>query len=70
MQPRFLIQKGEGLPWKSRGKDSELPVQGAQVQSLAGELDPTYHNKKTPHAAKRLKTQKAATKTWHSRMNE
>ena len=25
-------------------KDSVLPVQGAQVQSLVGELDPTCHN--------------------------
>ena len=27
-----------GLPWQSRGWDSELPLQGAQVRSLVGEL--------------------------------
>ena len=33
-----------GLPWWSSGSDSEFPVQRAGVQSLAGELDPTYFN--------------------------
>ena len=30
-----------GLPWRSNGWDSMLPVQGAQVQSLIMEVDPT-----------------------------
>ena len=33
-----------GLPWYSSGYKSKLPVQGAWVQSLVGELDPTYHS--------------------------
>ena len=32
----------ERLPWSSSGWDSELPVQGSQVQSLVRELDPTF----------------------------
>ena len=36
-----------GLPWWPRGWDSVLPIQGAQVQSLVGELDPTCHNWRT-----------------------
>ena len=36
---------GEGvLPWWSRGCDSELPIQGRQVQSLVRELESTCHN--------------------------
>ena len=31
----------EGLPWWFSGKDSELPVQGAWIQSLVRKLDPT-----------------------------
>ena len=27
-----------GIPWQSNGYDSALPLQGAQVQSLGGEL--------------------------------
>ena len=34
-------QSGEGLPWWSSGYDSVLTVQGAQVQSLLREVDPT-----------------------------
>ena len=40
----------QGLPWWSRGQDSELPVQGAQVRSLVRELDPTCYNYKKPNA--------------------
>ena len=29
----------QGLPWRSSGYDSALPLQGAQVQSLVGELE-------------------------------
>ena len=29
----------QGLPWQSSGYDSALPLQGAQVQSLVGELE-------------------------------
>ena len=35
-----LQDMGQGLPWLSRGSDSPLPVQGARVQSLVGELRP------------------------------
>lgn len=31
----------QGLPWMSSSEDSALPIQGAQVQSLAWEL--RYH---------------------------
>ena len=27
-----------GIPWESSGRSSELPLQGAQVQPLVGEL--------------------------------
>ena len=33
-----------GLPWWASGLDSALPMQGAQVQSLLRELDPTCCN--------------------------
>ena len=32
------------IPGGPVGKDSELPMQGAWVGSLLGELDPTCHN--------------------------
>ena len=32
----------KGLPWWNSGQDSELPVQGAWVQSLVRKLDPTW----------------------------
>ena len=35
---------GQGFPWWSSGSDSKLPMQGAQVQSLVRELDPTCKN--------------------------
>ena len=44
------------LPWWSRDSDSMLPRQGAQVQSLVRELDPTCHNY-SPHM-QQLKTEK------------
>ena len=31
-----------GLPWWASGQDSKFPMQGAQVQFLVRELDPTY----------------------------
>ena len=34
----------QGLPWWSRGWDAMLPTQGALVQSLVRELDPTCHD--------------------------
>ena len=33
-----------GATWWSRGLDSVLPMQGAWVQSLVKELDPTSYN--------------------------
>ena len=36
------LKAHRGLPWWSSGYDSTLPMQGARVQSLAGE-DPTCH---------------------------
>ena len=38
------LKEMEGLPWWSSGWDSTLPMQGAQVQSLIMELDPTCRN--------------------------
>ena len=35
---RVQIKGDLGIPWQSRGSDSELPPQGAQVQSLVKEL--------------------------------
>ena len=35
------ISQPLGLPWWSSGQDYVLPMQGAWVQSLVGELDPT-----------------------------
>jgi len=40
----FLQKLASGLSWWSSGSDSVLPAQGAQVQSLVRELDPTCHN--------------------------
>ena len=37
-----------GLPWRSSGWDSELPLQGARVQSLVGEL-----GSRVPHGQKK-----------------
>ena len=36
MRDYFKITRG--LPWRSSGQDSALPLQGAQVQALVGEL--------------------------------
>ena len=33
-----------GLPWRSRGQDSVLPMQGTLVRSLVREQDPAYCN--------------------------
>jgi len=56
---------------------SELPMQGAQVQSLVRKLDPMcpsyeVHNPqlKTLHATMEIKDPHAATKTWHSQVNK
>ena len=34
----------QGIPWWSSGWESALPMQGARVQSLVRELDPTWDN--------------------------
>ena len=68
----------EGPPWWSRDEDYELPIPGAQVQSLVGELDPTCCNGKILHAAterscmlqQRWKISCAATKTWCSQIKK
>ena len=39
------------FPGGSVAKDSVLPRQGAQVQSLVRELDPAWHNYEIPGAA-------------------
>ena len=36
--------QGEGPPWWSKGQDSALPVQGAQVPSLARQLGLICHS--------------------------
>ena len=33
-----LLKRYGGLPWRSTGEDSALPMQGAWVRSLAGEI--------------------------------
>ena len=38
MAKDFLKEDSKGIPWRSNGLDSALPLQGAQVQSLVGEL--------------------------------
>ena len=43
----------QGLPWQSSGYDSALPLHGAQVQSLVGELESLM----LPGVAKRTKFQ-------------
>lgn len=40
----ILTQPTSLRDWWSYGRDLELPVQGAQVQSVVRELDPTCHN--------------------------
>ena len=49
----FLKEKTVGIPWQSSGWDSELPVQGAQVRSLVGELRSCM-----PHSAPKNKNKK------------
>ena len=70
-----LSSKAEwrSLPWGSRGYDSMLRMQGAQVQSLVRELDPTCCNYRSCilqlrvyTLQRRLKVLRAATKTWCS----
>ena len=36
--------QGTSSGWESSGSDSTLPMQGAQVQPVVRELDPTYHS--------------------------
>ena len=52
---QFCQNKLWGLPWRSSGQDSVLPVPGARVRSLVGEL-----RSHTPHGQKvnKLKNQK------------
>ena len=45
-----------------------VPRQGAQVQILVRELDPTCHNLKIPHTTAKIKG--AATKTQHSHISK
>ena len=44
----------EGLPWWSSDWDSELLMQGPQVWSLVGRLDPAHHNRKTPRVTTKI----------------
>ena len=54
-----------GLPsWRS-GKDSVLPMQGAQVRSLVRELDPT---RMLRVCMPQLRSPRAATKTQHNQI--
>ena len=46
--------KFDGLPWRSSGWDSVLPLQGAQAPSLVGEL----RSRKPRGMAKKTKTNK------------
>ena len=47
----------------------QAPVQEAQVQSLIGELDPTYHNKRAPIQQRRWEIPHAATKAEHNQVH-
>ena len=44
LMPLLKILRPKGPPWWSSGKDSVLPMQESQVQSLIRELDPTRLN--------------------------
>ena len=41
---KLFKKKKQRVPWWSSGKDFTLPMQGAQVQSLVGALDPACCN--------------------------
>ena len=57
----------EGLPWWSSGWDSMLPMQGAWVQSLVGELDPACMPQlRIPHAATKDPSCRSEDPTCHS----
>ena len=49
-------KKKKGLPWRSSGKDSELPTQGMWVRSLVRELTKIPH---ASHAVQQKKKKKA-----------
>ena len=44
----FKKFQDSGLPWWSSGQDSVLLMQGAWVQSMVRELDPTCHKSRVP----------------------
>ena len=44
MVQRYIRQKCREIPGGPVTKDATFPVQGAQVQSLVRELDPTGHS--------------------------
>ena len=56
-----------GLPWWSSGQDSALPMQGARVRSLVGELDPACMPQLRVRMLQ-LKSPRAATKKSHAAM--
>ena len=58
-----------GIPWQFSGSDSMLPIQGAWVQTLVGELDPTCHNWEFTFFCNVLSCN-ATTKTQHSQITK
>ena len=63
-QPPPLTNE-QGLPWCSNGSNSKLPIQGAQFQSLVGEL-----RSHMPHGvAKNKQTNKKETNKSPKQMN-
>ena len=69
--PQFLQSKCSvlGLFWWSSGQDSTLPMQGAWVPSLVGELDPTCCNEVLAcHNQKRSHVQEQRSKTTHAKI--
>ena len=46
--PSYLRQRTWGLPWQSSGYESELPLQGLQVQSVAKTLISRIYTLSTP----------------------
>lgn len=51
-------------------QQSMLPMTGAGIRALVGELDPTLLQQlKIPHIAMKIEDSRAASKTQHSQMN-
>ena len=67
----LLYKKINRIKFKNskKKKDSTLPMQGAQVQSLVRELDATCMPQLRVHELQ-LRSHQAATKTWRNQINK